>query len=356
MKIPAIIPAYNGRDNIGGKSKIYPRSSILLERGVLSNKPYPYVSVIIVNYNGRGYLRDCLCSSFLQDGVNSDIIVVDNASIDGSVEMVKKDFPGARLIMNRENLLYAAAVNQGILASESEFVICLNNDAILEKNYIFGCLKVMAGLPDVGMCCGKIMRMDKKTIDSTGQFLARSRKPCERGYGETDKGQYDTAGYVFGPCGAVALYRRSMLEDVKMPLQAGGSAYFDEDYGMFYEDLDLAWRAQKKGWRAYYTPDAVAYHARGASCRAKDAEFPYLYGFTRLPAHLQSHLIKNRYMTIIKNDSWPGFLANFIFIIAYECKIMFYAAFFRPFLFADLFRNLRFLRKAFKSKLCGIFR
>ena len=114
----------------------------------------------------------------------------------------------------------------------------------------------------IGMLSGKILRMDRETIDSTGLFLGRNRKAVERGYGKKDIGQYDKPGYVFGASGAVMFLRKSMLIDIK-----DENGYFDERFGMYYEDLDLCWRAQKKGWKAYYTPKATAYHVRGGTAQ-----------------------------------------------------------------------------------------
>jgi len=309
------------------------------------------VSVIIVNYNGRDYLNKCLHSIKIQTYKNIELIVVDNSSTDGSVEMLRSNFPSVILIRNSRNELYAKAQNAGISASKGNYVLCLNNDTILDKNYISECVNVMQEKEDVGMVGGKILRMDKQTLDSAGQFLSRSRKPYDRGYRQKDKGQYETEEYVFGPSGAASLFRKTMLEEIKFPGTSGQYAYFDEDYGMFYEDLDLAWRANKRGWKAYYNPKAIAYHTRGGSCqKRKCVLLPITYDFILLPRHLQVHLIKNRYMTIIKNETLTGFLVNSIFIFCYDLKLFVYMLFFRPILFIYLLRNLKFLKTAYHKR------
>jgi hypothetical protein len=233
-----------------------------------------------------------------------------------------------------------------------DFILCLNNDVILDRDYLKEALSG-AGIDDkIGMVSGKILRMDKKTIDSTGLFLGRNRKAVERGYGKIDKGQYDKPGYVFGVSGACAFLRRSMLDDIK-----DENGYFDERFGMYYEDLDLCWRANKKGWKAYYNPKAIAYHLRGGTtvgCSAitspdkvgtKQSQYTGLLRrlaprndiFSRLSDDLQKKYIINRYRCMIKNDSIFGFLINLPFILCYNTKLWIY------FIFDPIFR--RFLKR-----------
>ncbi|MBU4311142.1 MAG: glycosyltransferase family 2 protein, partial [Candidatus Omnitrophica bacterium] len=218
------------------------------------------ISVIVVNYNKKDMLKRCLDSVRGQGLQDIEIIVVDNASSDDSVEMVGRYYPDARLIWNTRNLFFCKAYNQGIDRAKGSFILCLNNDVVLDKDYLKEALAAIGVDIRVGMVSGKILRPDRKTIDSTGLFLGRNRKPVERGYGRKDRGQYERPGYVFGVSGACAFFRRGMLKDVK-----DANGYFDERFGMYYEDLDLCWRAQKKKWKAYYTPKAIAYHERAGT-------------------------------------------------------------------------------------------
>ena len=172
--------------------------------------------------------------------------------------------------------------------------------------------------------------MDKKTIDSTGLFVGRDRKAVERGYGKIDKGQYDEPGYVFGVSGSCAFLRKSMLLDIK-----DKNGYFDERFGMYYEDLDLCWRANKKGWKTYYNPKAVAYHVRGGTAMSPNHKagliFPYI------SQDLKKRYIMNRYKCMIKNDSIFNFLVNLPFILCYDIKLWIY------FIFDSVFH--RFLKR-----------
>jgi len=301
------------------------------------------ISVIIVNYNRKDLLRHCLDSLRGQSFKDLEIIVVDNASKDDSAEMAATHYPEVKLIRNTSNLLFCKAQNQGIDASKGDFILCLNNDVILDEDYLKEAL-FSAGLnTGTGMVSGRILRMDKKTIDSTGLFLGRDRKAVERGYGKIDKGQYSKPGYIFGVSGACAFLRKSMLTDIK-----DKNGYFDERFGMYYEDLDLCWRANKKGWKAYYNPKAVAYHLRGGTavmerchCGAagrsnlnrllrrppqKQWWTPRNDNFSRLSDDLQKRYIISRYRCMIKNDSILGFLVNLPFILWYDIKIWCYFA------------------------------
>ena len=281
------------------------------------------ISVIIVNYNKKDLLRRCLDSIRRQSFQGIEVIVVDNASGDDSVEVLGAYYPEARLMRNTRNLLFCRAYNQGIEISKGNFILCMNNDAELEKDYLKEALSAIGKDEKIGMVSGKILRMDKRTIDSTGLFLGRSRKAIERGYGRLDRGQYDEPGYIFGVSGSCAFFRRRMLEDIR-----DENGYFDERFGMYYEDLDLCWRAQKKGWKAYYNPKAVAYHVRGGTaitdrkrqqsqrCRCRAGlNLPYISD------ELKRRYIKNRHMCMKKNDTLAGYIANLPFIIAYDIKI-----------------------------------
>lgn len=281
------------------------------------------ISVIIATYNRKDLLKQCLDSVCGQSFKDIEVIVVDNASKDDSAAMVKKCYPEVELICNTDNLLFSKAQNQGIISSKGDFVLCLNNDVILDKDYLKEALFSVELNPAIGMVSGKILRMDKSTIDSTGLFLGRNRKAVERGYGKIDKGQYNKPGYVFGVSGAAAFFKKTMLKDIR-----DENGYFDERFGMYYEDLDLCWRANKLGWRAYYNPKAVAYHVRGGTavvgpkrCFASRND-----NFSRLPEDLQKRYIINRYRCMIKNDSIISFLVNSPFILCYNIKIWAYFA------------------------------
>lgn len=199
------------------------------------------VAVVIVSWNCRDYLATCLASLRELERTPREVVVVDNASTDGTVEFVREHHPEVRLIAQEDNVGFCRANNVGIEATAAPFVLVLNPDTRVEPSFLERLLPVFED-PEVGIASGKLLRFDGSTFDSAGQELARSRQPRDRGYGRVDRGQFDRDGSVFGACGAAALYRRSMLDDV-----ADADGYFDTTFFAFYEDLDLAWRARRRG-------------------------------------------------------------------------------------------------------------
>lgn len=295
------------------------------------------VSIVIVNWNKKTYLKNCMESLLAQTCRPLEIIVVDNDSSDGSAEMVRQEFAQVKLIVNQYNALYCRAQNQGIRAARGEYIICLNNDVVLEKDFVRKLAECAGRDEKTGMVCGKILLMDKKTLDSAGQTLGKSRKPVERGYKKRDRGLHQEAGYVFSAGGVAPLYKRRMLEEIKIDEQ-----YFDESYGMFYEDLDIAWRANLLGWRAFYNPQAIAYHHRGGTARTESPPLNIFkrYDFTCLPPELKARLVKNRYMTILKNDCVKDILVNLPWIAAYEIKLWAYLTLFHPALITRIVKEI----------------
>jgi GT2 family glycosyltransferase len=266
------------------------------------------VAVVIVTWNCERYLADCLDSLLALERVPQEIVVVDNASTDGAVESVRRDYPGVRLIEVGGNLGFCRANNLGIQATHAPFILVLNPDTRLEPRFLEELLPAFDD-PHVGLAAGKLLRFDGETLDSCGQLLARSRQPVDRGYGQNDRGQFDQDAVVFGVCGAAALYRRSMLESIADP----DDVYFDERFFAFYEDLDLAWRARRLGWITVYRHAAVGYHARGGTARGGTVRRRFAAMLGR-SSELRFHIAKNRYLTILRNDEVGRYLTDAPFI------------------------------------------
>ena len=215
------------------------------------------VSVIVVNWNRRELLRACLESLLKQTEPEFEIIVVDNGSGDGSVEMVEREFRQVRLIQNRENRGFCAANNQGIAASNAEFVALLNNDAEAEPGWLAALRNSIETRPDCGMAASKIVVWENPAvIDKAGHLIYLDGQNRGRGSGELDRGQYDHLEEALWPDGCAAMYRREMLT------QIGG---FDEDLFAYGDDAELGLRARIAGWCCMYVPSAVVRHHRGAT-------------------------------------------------------------------------------------------
>lgn len=216
--------------------------------------PEATLSVVIVNWNGERFLRACLGSVLGQGRADVEVVVIDNGSTDGSVELVEKEFPDVRTIVNDKNTGFAAANNQGIEAAAGRYVLTLNNDTELAPGFLDTLIDAAeSSEKDVGMWAVKILSLeDRKEIDSVGGLLVYADGLAKgRGRLERDTGQYDTPGEALIPSACAGLYRKKMIDEVGM---------FDADFFAYCEDTDLGLRARLAGWRALSVPAAVVFH------------------------------------------------------------------------------------------------
>jgi GT2 family glycosyltransferase len=262
------------------------------------------VSAVILSWNSRRFLLDCIASALAQTYPAIELIVMDNDSSDDSVDLVRSHYPGLPVIVNDCNLGFARAHNKGIRETDGEFYMPLNPDVRLSDNFVAEMVKAARLAEDIGSASGKIYFSDENgptdRLYSAGHLLPKNRKLANRGYKKKDAGKYGQIDYIFGPDGACPLYKRAMLEDVQMDGQ-----YFDENFFVYAEDYDLCWRGQWLGWRSIYTPHAVAYHyGRGSG------------GFSS--PSIQYQFARNHYMTILKNDYIPHLLLDLPYILLWE--------------------------------------
>lgn len=303
------------------------------------------VSTVVITWNSARFLEGCLASLAAQRGVAMEVVVVDNGSTDGSAGMARRLAPRARVLELGENRGFCAANNAGLAASTGAFVLFLNSDAILSEDFLERALPAFARDARIGMVGGKLLRFDRRTIDSAGQFMTRSRRVVERGYSAPDGPDMDGEGYVFSICGAAMLCRRDMIEDVSVQ-----GEFFDESYFAFSEDLDVGWRAGVAGWRAWYAPRAVAYHYRGGTEEAGGARRWWRPALLRRPRALRYHIIKNRWMTLIKNDAARSLLRDLPFIGARDAMLVAAGGLASPGLLWDLARSGPVLRGALAKR------
>lgn len=255
------------------------------------------VTVTIVTYNSGRFIRRCLDSVLEQRYPNKEIVVVDNASQDGTQDILEQFENRCRIIYNSSNAGFAAAQNQAIARARGDWVLALNPDVLLMPNFIEALVEAGKLDPRIGTVCGKLLSMsadfrfpEEPLVDSTGIYFTPMLRHLDRGSREVDNGHFLHYEYVFGASAAAALYRREMVEDIAMD-----GAFFDPDFFVYREDADVAWRAQLLGWRCIYTPLARGYHVRTVLPGNRRA----------LPAEINMHSVKNRYLMRIKNIT-PG--------------------------------------------------
>lgn len=217
----------------------------------------PRVTVVVVNWNRSELLAACLASLKEQEFADFEVVLVDNGSSDDSLETARNaGIPSLKIISNDENRGFCEANNQGIAASDAEFVVLLNNDAEADPSWLQD-LVGAAERPSVGMVASKILVWETpETIDKVGHLIYPDGQNRGRGHGETDEGQYDDSTDTLWPDGCAALYRRSMLAEI------GG---FDDDFFAYADDAELGLRGRAAGWEAVYSPGAKVRHHRGAT-------------------------------------------------------------------------------------------
>ncbi len=218
--------------------------------------------MIVVNWNRREFLRECLVSiekqvTYAGSAFPAEIIVVDNGSEDGSPELVTAEFPAIRLIRNSGNRGFCGANNQGIAAARADRIALLNNDAAADPYWLAELTAALDRSAATGMAASKILQYESPgRIDKAGHILYLDGQNRGRGTGEVDRGQYDGPLSLGWPDGCAAMYRKAMLD------QIGG---FDEDLFAYADDAELGLRARIAGWECAYAPKAVVRHRRGAT-------------------------------------------------------------------------------------------
>lgn len=279
------------------------------------------VSVHIVTYNSADDIVDCLSAVLAQDYPVKKIVVVDNASTDGSVETVRAFYherttaiqsaesvtspppPTLVLLENEKNSGFAPAHNQAIAGTTTDYVLVLNPDLTLAPDYISRLVARMEANSRIGSATGKLLlKADHSLVDSTGLRMNKARRAFDRGAREP-AGQWDESGEVFGVSGAAAMYSRRMIEDISVE-----GEFFDADFFAYKEDVDVAWRAELFGWKAFYDAEAVGYHERGWKTAGRSGKSMFIRRISYI----------NRYKMLYKNEPSRTLLPTLLYSLPYE--------------------------------------
>ena len=264
----------------------------------------PIASIIIPNWNGREWLDRCLRSLLAQTLQPVEIVVVDNGSTDGSVDWLRRAFPGVRVLAQPENLGFARATNLGIRASGGEFVVFFNNDAWAEPDWLERCVTAMRGDRDIAsVACRTLVYYHPDRIFSLGDGFLPNGDGVNIARGMRYRPDLPMPRWVFGPSGCTAVYRRAALEEVGLP---------DEDYVSYHEDVDLNWRLLRAGYKCLYVPEAVAYHVGYATGRKMNDAVAFMSG-------------RNRLLVLFKNLPWTLWLRFAVPLALRQAQMLWWA-------------------------------
>lgn len=355
----------------------------------------PLVSFVIIGFNSKKFLKTCFDSIFAQSYEPIEVIFIDNASSDGSVAWVTETYAryeqgdgaqgadadaqkGAKdassgkvllVVANTENKGYAGAANQGIHMAKGDYVVITNPDIIYEPDYFEKAVAEMERDPTIGALTGKVKKYDfaaaegrTNLIDTVGLCAFRSRRVIDDGQGLVDDGRFDHARAVFGVSGACPLYRRKALEDAKIKADMMTCVdhtrrpaeyeyeYLDNDFFMYKEDVDLAWRLRLLGYSAQYLPSALAWHGRGTGVKQRFTPGQVLKERDTLSPFQKSFSFTNQHLMQVKNDLWGNVLRDLPWILARELATLAYITIKEPFLWKSLMDFLKLLPSALRKR------
>jgi GT2 family glycosyltransferase len=257
----------------------------------------PDISFIIINWNTRQLLLDCLASVYQTVRIASfEVLVVDNGSADGSVEAVAREYPRVKLLANARNEGFAKANNAAILRMSGRYAVLLNSDTLLKKGAIDALFAFMEAHPDAGMCGPQLLYRDGSKQTSTGVFpdilTELTSKSLTRLFSAGKRGVsipvFDAPTPVDFIIGACMFVRKSAIDDVGM---------LDDEYFFFYEEIDWCYRLNRAGWLVYHLPAIEIYHfggqsTKGINLRARVESWRSRYLYFRKTLHLSGGRVK----------------------------------------------------------------
>lgn len=274
------------------------------------------VTVQIVTHNNTSTIDACIRSVRAQTYKDFSLFVIDNASEDTTVGMMRRR--GVRVVVNTKNIGYSAAHNHALKLSNSRYVLTLNPDIEVTPSFLQSLVSAMdAADSRVGSAQALLYRIDRmgersSIVDSAGLYIHKSRRQGLRFGGQDVKGLQLSPAFMFGPDGAAAFYRRSMLQDIDL-----GQGVFDKSFFMHKEDVDVCWRAQLRGWKSVFVPSAVGYHIRSFRPGKR----------TRVDVFLRMVALRNRYYLMIKNELPVLWVRDLLWIGFYDLGIFLYVLF-----------------------------
>ena len=313
------------------------------------------IDINLVIWNGIKYLPFCIESVLNQSFKDCQLNVIDNGSTDDSIKYFKNHYPQFKIVSLKNNIGFAKAHNKLISWSNSDYILCLNQDVILDKDFLKNAIKFLNKNKKIGSISPKIYHWNFKQfdivnpleperakellekektniIDSCGLKIYKNHQVTDIGQGEKDKEKFSKEKEIFGVSGACPIYNRKALEKIKI-----NNEYFDEDFFSYKEDVDLAYRLQLAGYKSYFLPNVIAYHDRSVKKTKKIIQNRKLKS-----TWINQHSYKNHILCLLKNEFRQNILKYFPYIFFYEFKKLIYILLFEK-------QTLKFFLKSKKQ-------
>lgn len=277
----------------------------------------PKLIISIVTWNSEKTIRACVQSVLEQDFTDFVVHVFDNHSSDQTLRILKS-FKDKRLLITeyQENVGFCSGHNATIRSTQSDFVLLVNPDIIMDRHYVHVALSKLESYPRAGTLCGLLLQSPEGVIDSAGLQLKSSGVMELMHHGEYEKTTELKECYVFGCDGALPLYRRNMIDDVSV-----NNMFFDEQFFAHKEDWDVSWRSALFGWKTIFVPECRAIHPRYFKPGDRSLR-------KNIPAKIKADAVKNQLILFLKNLSAAEFFTNFFRIMPRQIAIFMYVLLF----------------------------
>lgn len=300
------------------------------------------ISLIIITYNSEKFISSCLDSVFNQLINFNNVIIVDNNSQDNTKKIID-DYKNINFIELNYNSGYSKAANIGIEDTKSDLYVISNADILFENTFVANTIECFEKDTKIDMISPLIFRFDKKTIDSAGQKYSLSLYPKEIGYNKKAMDMKFEKRQIFSVCGAATVFSHNSLEKLTLD-----GEYYDEDFFMFWEDFDIGWRAKLLGLNIMFYPKVIVYHYRSATLKKTFlSDIALSLGRN---SDIKYHLVKNRYLTLIKNFYFKDYWYLIPFIIFKDILWVGMLTISSPKIIIKLIKSSNYIIRAFRKR------
>jgi GT2 family glycosyltransferase len=322
------------------------------------NAHRPLVTISLVTYNGQRWLSGCLASVQAQDLTDHELLVLDNGSTDGTTELLRRHKahePRMRLEESPVNLGFAGGHNRNIALARGEYVVLLNQDVELDIGFLKAAATAIEEESEIGAVQGRLRRLSQPgqrttVIDSTGLVWQRDHRVVSRRQGEQESTADLQGGRVWGADGPAPFYRRAALLNAQVPRPGGGWEVLDEDFFMYKEDVDLAWRLRLLGWLTSYAPDALAWHGRTAGGGAARTLLDIARTSRTIPRWIKTISWRNQRLMQIKNERVGEYIVDLPWIFVREMLSLSFIVLTDPLRLVAVAQLVRMLPRALRKR------